>query len=80
VRFLAIVRQFLGQSMLARVGFSVAVVLILAALLAPWIAPANPASQDLPSRLEAPSRAHWMGTDELGVTRCRGLCMERACR
>jgi peptide/nickel transport system permease protein len=40
--------------------------LILAALLAPWIAPANPASQDLPSRLQAPSRAHWLGTDELG--------------
>jgi peptide/nickel transport system permease protein len=48
------------------VGFFVAMFLILAALLAPWIAPANPASQDLPSRLQAPSRAHWMGTDELG--------------
>jgi peptide/nickel transport system permease protein len=66
VRFLAIVREFLGQSILARVGFCVALVLVLAALLAPWIAPADPASQDLPSRLEAPSRAHWMGTDELG--------------
>jgi peptide/nickel transport system permease protein len=40
--------------------------LILAALLAPWIAPANPASQDLPSRLQGPSRGHWLGTDELG--------------
>jgi peptide/nickel transport system permease protein len=59
-------RQFLSQSMLARVGFSVAVLLIVVALLAPWIAPANPATQDLPSRLQAPSRAHWMGTDELG--------------
>src|SRR5271154_764015 len=66
LRFVAIVRQFLGQSVLARVGFFVAMLLILAALLAPWIAPANPAAQDLPSRLEAPSRAHWMGTDELG--------------
>ncbi len=59
-------RQFLRQSILARVGFSVAVLLILVALLAPWIAPANPAAQDLPSRLQGPSRAHWMGTDELG--------------
>jgi peptide/nickel transport system permease protein len=59
-------RQFLRQSVLARIGFSVAALLIVVALLAPWIAPANPAAQDLPSRLQAPSGSHWMGTDELG--------------
>ena len=59
-------RQFLRQSVLARVGFFAAVLLILAALLAPWIAPSGPAAQNLPARLEAPSAAHWMGTDELG--------------
>jgi peptide/nickel transport system permease protein len=59
-------RQFLRQSVLARVGFSAAVLLLLAAVLAPWIAPADPSAQNLPARLEAPSRAHWMGTDELG--------------
>jgi peptide/nickel transport system permease protein len=59
-------RQFLRQSILARVGFSVAALLIAVALLAPWIAPANPAAQDLPARLESPSLSHWMGTDELG--------------
>ena len=66
MRALDELRQFLRQSMLARVGFAVAALLIVVALLAPWIAPANPASQDLPSRLQPPSRAHWMGTDELG--------------
>jgi peptide/nickel transport system permease protein len=40
--------------------------LLLAALFAPWIAPADPAAQNLPARLASPSRAHWMGTDELG--------------
>jgi peptide/nickel transport system permease protein len=66
MRFLSVVRQFLRQSILARAGFAAAVLLILAALLAPWIAPADPASQNLPARLEAPSWQHLMGTDELG--------------
>ena len=59
-------REFLGQSLLARVGFALAVVLLLSALLAPWIAPTSPTAQNLPERLEGPSSAHWMGTDELG--------------
>ncbi|HUI73537.1 MAG TPA: ABC transporter permease [Candidatus Acidoferrum sp.] len=59
-------RSFLRQSILARIGFVAAILLILAALLAPWLAPANPAAQNLPARLESPSFAHWMGTDELG--------------
>jgi peptide/nickel transport system permease protein len=66
VRALDELRQFLRQSVLARVGFSVAVFLLTVALFAPLIAPANPAAQDLPSRLQPPSFAHWMGTDELG--------------
>jgi peptide/nickel transport system permease protein len=63
---LRVVRDFLGHSILARVGFAAAAILLLAALLAPWIAPADPAAQNLPARLASPSRAHWMGTDELG--------------
>lgn len=58
--------EFLRQSVLARAGFIAAMILLLAALLAPWIAPADPAAQNLPARLGSPSRAHWMGTDELG--------------
>jgi peptide/nickel transport system permease protein len=63
---LTALRQFLRQSVVARVGFAAAVLLLLAALFAPWIAPADPAAQNLPTRLKSPSRAHWMGTDELG--------------
>jgi peptide/nickel transport system permease protein len=63
---LAALRQFLRQSVVARIGFAAAVLLLLAALFAPWIAPADPAAQNLPARLNSPSRAHWMGTDELG--------------
>ena len=59
-------RQFLRTNALGRWGFAVTVVLILLAILAPWISPANPTAQSLPNRLLSPSAHHWMGTDELG--------------
>src|SRR5206468_10501102 len=37
-----------------------------AALLAPLVAPHDPARVDLPARLQSASTAHWFGTDELG--------------
>jgi peptide/nickel transport system permease protein len=58
--------DFLRHSVLARIGFAIVAALIIAALFAPWIAPANPFAQDLPARLQLPSVHHWMGTDELG--------------
>jgi peptide/nickel transport system permease protein len=60
------IKEFLRQSILARIGFSATIFLLLVALLAPLMAPANPFAQNLPGRLEAPSLAHWMGSDELG--------------
>jgi peptide/nickel transport system permease protein len=59
-------REFLRQSGPGRVGLALTLCLVIVALAAPWIAPADPTSQNLPSRLAAPSAAHWMGTDELG--------------
>jgi peptide/nickel transport system permease protein len=59
-------RDFLRQSGPGRWGFALTLFLVIIALGAPWIAPANPTAQNLPTRLEAPSLAHWMGTDELG--------------
>ncbi|USG68261.1 ABC transporter permease [Brevibacillus ruminantium] len=40
--------------------------LILLALLAPLIAPYDPAEQNLIDKLKPPSKEHWFGTDELG--------------
>jgi peptide/nickel transport system permease protein len=51
---------------LAAAGVVLVIVFILCAIFAPWLAPYDPAHINLPTRLEAPSAAHWCGTDELG--------------
>jgi peptide/nickel transport system permease protein len=58
--------QFVRSNPLGRWGLGISSLLILVTLLAPWLAPYDPALQNLPERLRPPSRAHWMGTDELG--------------
>src|ERR1700730_11088000 len=47
-------------------GLLVILVLVVAALFAPWLAPYDPYAVSLDSRLQAPGGAHWLGTDELG--------------
>jgi len=54
------------RNRLAALGIALVIVFLIFALFAPWIAPRDPAQLDLATRLEAPSRAHWFGTDELG--------------
>ena len=51
---------------LAALGVMLVIVFVVFALFAPWLAPQDPASIRLSARLEAPSHAHWFGTDELG--------------
>jgi peptide/nickel transport system permease protein len=60
------VREFFRTSPLARWGCAIAVLLILAALLAPWLAPQPPSVQSLEQRLLPPGANHLFGTDELG--------------
>ncbi len=47
-------------------GLVLVVVFAGFAAFAPWIAPYDPAAINLPIRLDPPSHAHWLGTDELG--------------
>jgi peptide/nickel transport system permease protein len=56
----------LFRNKLAAVGTMLVCLFVIFALLAPIIAPDDPARLDLATRLEAPSHAHWFGTDELG--------------
>ena len=39
---------------------------VMAAVLAPWIAPYNPIASDVPHALQPPNAHHWAGTDQLG--------------
>lgn len=56
----------LRSNPLGTFGVAMIAALALAALLAPWLAPQDPAYIDLPARLTPPSSAHWLGADELG--------------
>lgn len=56
----------LRRNRLAMAGLYVIVVLVLVALVAPWLATHDPVRQDLVNALQAPSAEHWLGTDEYG--------------
>lgn len=59
-------RPLFEHNKLALASAAVIVLLVLVAVLAKWISPYDPSVQDLATRLEGPSRAHWLGSDELG--------------
>jgi peptide/nickel transport system permease protein len=56
----------LRGSVSGRIGMLIVLLFIAVALLAPVLAPYDPLEQDVYNRLQPPSRAHWLGTDELG--------------
>ncbi len=47
-------------------GAMVVILLVLVAILAPFIAPYDPSAIDQANLLAAPSSGHWLGTDSLG--------------
>ncbi|WEK52644.1 MAG: nickel ABC transporter permease subunit NikC [Candidatus Kaistia colombiensis] len=47
-------------------ALAIVVVLAIAAIAAPLVAPYDPNAVDLTQRLQGPSLAHWLGTDHLG--------------
>jgi peptide/nickel transport system permease protein len=56
----------LRRQPLAVFGLALLILFAALALLAPILAPYNPAALDLLHRLAPPSHTHWLGTDELG--------------
>jgi peptide/nickel transport system permease protein len=51
---------------MTRVGAAIVSIAVLAAVFGPWLAPFDPAAQELALRLEGPTGLHWFGLDELG--------------
>jgi peptide/nickel transport system permease protein len=51
---------------LLAVGLVLVVAQAAAGLLAPWIAPYDPNAQAVLARMQGPSAAHWLGTDNFG--------------
>jgi peptide/nickel transport system permease protein len=60
----ALRRLFLNRAIL--VGAIILLVVVLAALLAPWVAPYAPNKLSIANKLKPPSLAHVFGTDEFG--------------
>ncbi len=47
-------------------GLVLVTAFVLMAVAAPWLAPYDPVALDVRAKLQAPSLAHWLGTDQLG--------------
>lgn len=58
--------QALARNRLSWVGIGLLALIVLAALLAPWLAPHDPLQQNIAYRLEPPSADFWLGTDSYG--------------
>lgn len=56
----------LARNRSAKFGSALVGVLLLLSILAPLLAPYDPLEVDLRSTYQGPTRAHWLGADELG--------------
>jgi peptide/nickel transport system permease protein len=63
---LARVLGFVRHQPLGTIGLLLVAVVAVAGLGANWIAPYDPTSNDFAAMMQAPSWAHWLGTDQFG--------------
>ena len=57
---------FARRQPLGTFGLALVLVMAVAGLGANWIAPYSPTANDFAAMTEAPSWAHWLGTDQFG--------------
>jgi peptide/nickel transport system permease protein len=62
----SITSRFFRDKPLGAAGSVIFVFMVLVALVSPWITPYDPLSTDVINRLQGPSWAHLLGTDEVG--------------
>lgn len=65
-QFRQTLRVFFGRGVIAKISFCIVVIFIVVAILAPYLTPYEPEKQELLNKLQGPSAAHWLGTDNLG--------------
>ena len=63
---LGLIRRYLEQGILAKVGLGIVFLIILFAIFGPMFVRFGPTEQDLSIVLNAPDSRHLLGTDELG--------------
>ena len=59
-------KRIVAAHPLGFVGAIVVLLIVLMAAFAPLLAPHDPFATDVRNRLQAPSAAHWLGTDQIG--------------
>jgi peptide/nickel transport system permease protein len=65
-RWLKHVRHVLTSNPVTLLAFSLLLLILVAALVGPWIVPYDPLQTNATMQLKPPSAAHWFGTDQLG--------------
>jgi peptide/nickel transport system permease protein len=59
-------RYVLGENRVTAFAFGLLILILLAAVLGPWVVPYDPLASDTAAALAPPSSVHWFGTDQLG--------------
>jgi peptide/nickel transport system permease protein len=59
-------RYVLSDNPVTGFAFGLFVLIVIAAAIGPYIVPYDPLASDTAAALQAPSAAHWFGTDQLG--------------
>jgi peptide/nickel transport system permease protein len=59
-------RYVIGENRVTGFAFGLFILIVLAAVIGPYIVPYDPLASNTASALKAPSLQHWFGTDQLG--------------
>ena len=58
--------DFVSRKPLGAAGAMIIVIMVLMAIVGPWMTAWDPLAHNLPDKLQGPNSRHWLGTDELG--------------